>query len=50
MRKVVGFRADPDVAVDPSERVDLKGRVETRGIQQGSEDFADCTGPVDRED
>ena len=36
--------------MDPSERVDLKGRVETRGIPSDPEDLADRTGPVDRGD
>ena len=36
--------------MDPSERVDLEGRVETRGIPSDPEDLADRTGPVDRGD
>ena len=36
--------------MDPSERVDLDGRVETRGVPEYPKDLADCTGPVDRVD
>ena len=36
--------------MDPSERVDLEGRVATRGIPSDPEDLADLTGPVDRGD
>ena len=36
--------------MDPSERVDLEGRVETRDISSDPEDLADRTGPVDRGD
>ena len=46
-----GVRADPDGGgVDPSERVDLEDRVETRGIPSDPEDLADRTGRVDRGD
>ena len=36
--------------MDPSERVGLADRVETRGIPSDQEDLADRTGPVDRGD
>ena len=36
--------------MDPSERVDLEGRVATRGIPSDPEDLADRTGPADRGD
>ena len=36
--------------MDPSERVDLEDRVETRGIPSDPEDFADRTGLADRGD
>ena len=36
--------------MDPFERVDLEGSVETRGIPSYLEDLADRTGPVDRGD
>ena len=43
-------RADHDVAVDSSERVDLEDRVETRGVPSDRGDLADQTGPVDCRD
>ena len=36
--------------MNPSKRVDLEGRVATRGIPSDPEDLADRTGLVDRED
>ena len=36
--------------MDPSERVDLEGRVETSNIPSDPEDLADRTGPVARKD
>uniref|UniRef100_A0AAV1VNA2 Uncharacterized protein n=1 Tax=Peronospora matthiolae TaxID=2874970 RepID=A0AAV1VNA2_9STRA len=47
---VVGVRADPDVAVNPFEPIDLEGRIETRVIPSDPEDLADSTGSADRGD
>ena len=38
------------MAFDSSERADLEGRAETRGVPVNPDDVADCTGPVDRGD